>query len=315
MEEKKLGGPTIGIPRALLYDRLGVLWTDFWHRLGARVIVSKPTDRETLEMGNSLAEAEMCLSVKTYMGHVQALIGKCDYIMVPAYTSFGIRRTMCLTFQALPDVTRTIFRNSGQKFLTCTIGPGKGTSEEDGLVSMAESIGYGHKAAVRAYKLAKKTDEAVWEKRVRQNEALYKKDGIRVIVCAHSYVAEDAFSGGYILEMLRKMGVTVIRADLTDRRKALMRSAHFSPTMKWEINREITGGMLNHWKEADGILLLTVYPCGPDSMVNDIIVRKMEDCGIPILQLTLDAQNGVAGAETRLESFIDIIRMKKGMRL
>jgi predicted nucleotide-binding protein (sugar kinase/HSP70/actin superfamily) len=314
MEQKKISGPTIGIPRALLYHRYGVLWTEFWNQLGARVVVSKPTDRATLDEGSALAEAEMCLSVKTYMGHVKALIGRCDYIMVPAYTSFGIRRTMCLTFQALPDVTEAIFRNSGQKFLTCSIGPGRGSAEE-GMVSMAESIGYGRKAAVRAYRAAAKKAEAAYAARVKQNEALYKKDGIRVIVAAHSYVAEDAFSGGYILEMLRKMGVTVIRADLTDRKKALARSAHFSPTMKWEMSREITGGMLNHWKEADGLLLLSVYPCAPDSMVNDMIIRKMEDCGIPILTLTLDAQNGVAGAETRLESFIDIIRMKKGMRL
>ncbi len=315
MEQKKVSGPTIGIPRALLYHRYGVLWTEFWRQLGARVVVSKPTDRVTLDEGSALAEAEMCLSVKTYMGHVKALIGHCDYIMVPAYTGFGVRRTMCMTFQALPDITRAVFRNSGQKFLTCSIGPGRGMSEEDGLSSMAESIGYGKKDAVRAYRAASKKAAAAYDARVKQNEALYKKDGIKVIAAAHSYVAEDAFSGGYILEMLRKMGVTVIRADLTDRKKALARSAHFSPTMKWEMNREITGGMLNHWKETDGLLLLSVYPCAPDSMVNEMITRKMEDCGLPILTLTLDAQNGVAGAETRLESFIDIIRMKKGMRL
>ena len=35
--------------------------------------------------------------------------------------------------------------------------------------------------------------------------------------------------------------------------------------------------------------------------------------GIPILNLVLDSQSGAAGVETRLESFIDIIRFKEGL--
>ena len=33
---------------------------------------------------------------------------------------------------------------------------------------------------------------------------------------------------------------------------------------------------------------------------------------MPILNLVLDSQSGTAGVETRLESFIDIIRFKEG---
>ena len=45
-------------------------------------------------------------------------------------------------------------------------------------------------------------------------------------------------------------------------------------------------------------------------MVNDILARSIK--GVPVLQLVLDTQTGTAGVETRLESFVDIIRMKKG---
>lgn len=65
-----------------------------------------------------------------------------------------------------------------------------------------------------------------------------------------------------------------------------------------------------HREKTDGIILLTAFPCGPDSMVNEIITREFQD--IPILALVLDTQNGTAGIETRLESFIDILRSKKG---
>ena len=45
-------------------------------------------------------------------------------------------------------------------------------------------------------------------------------------------------------------------------------------------------------------------------MVNELIARRVK--GIPMLNLVLDAQSGTAGVETRLESFIDIIRFKEG---
>ncbi len=45
-------------------------------------------------------------------------------------------------------------------------------------------------------------------------------------------------------------------------------------------------------------------------MVNDMIIRKFH--GIPILNIVLDDQDGTAGLETRLESFIDILKFKGG---
>ncbi|MPN06691.1 hypothetical protein SDC9_153947 [bioreactor metagenome] len=55
---------------------------------------------------------------------------------------------------------------------------------------------------------------------------------------------------------------------------------------------------------------MSAFPCGPDSMVDEMIIRKFN--GIPILNLILDDQDGTAGLETRLESFIDILNFKGG---
>ena len=45
-------------------------------------------------------------------------------------------------------------------------------------------------------------------------------------------------------------------------------------------------------------------------MVNELISRRVRD--VPMLNLVLDSQSGTAGVETRLESFVDIIRFKEG---
>ncbi len=63
-------------------------------------------------------------------------------------------------------------------------------------------------------------------------------------------------------------------------------------------------------KRVDGIILLSAFPCGPDAMTNEMIIRRIKDR--PILNMTLDEQTGTAGIETRLESFVDIIKMKHG---
>ena len=79
------------------------------------------------------------------------------------------------------------------------------------------------------------------------------------------------------------------------------------------MNRELLGAISKYHNDVDGIILLTAFPCGPDSMVNEMIIRRIKDR--PILNLLLDSQDGNAGIETRLESFIDIIRFRKEARL
>ena len=119
----------------------------------------------------------------------------------------------------------------------------------------------------------------------------------------------DAYMGGELATLLNKMGTDVLYTDYVDRSDALKKSYDFSKVMPWLINREMTGGIMMLRKKVDGIILVSAYPCGPDSLVNDMLIRKIRS--IPVLNLTLDAQSGTAGVETRLESFIDIIRYQK----
>lgn len=109
---------TIGLPRALLYYRYYALWRTFFQELGMEVAVSAPTDRDILDRGAALAIDEACLSLKIYLGHVAALVGKCDYILVPRVSNFGRQRSMCTRFESTPDLVRGVFRDSGQEFLS-----------------------------------------------------------------------------------------------------------------------------------------------------------------------------------------------------
>ena len=59
----------IGIPRALLYYRYGVLWKYFLKKLGLNVILSPETNQTILDLGINNSIDESCLSSKIYLGH------------------------------------------------------------------------------------------------------------------------------------------------------------------------------------------------------------------------------------------------------
>ncbi len=301
---------TIGLPRALLYYRYAPLWKTFFQELGMETVVSSPTDRDILEQGTALAIDEACLSLKIYLGHVAALVGRCDCILVPRVSNFGRHRNMCTRFESTPDLVRSVFRDSGQKFLSYEVDEELKKGEEEAFVELGKALGSTAKAAKKAYKAAKKAEAAFHKERVQKHEQLYKRENIKVLIAAHSYVIEDPYMGRAVTEYLKRAGVISLRADLVDREAALKHSRELSPTCKWEISREILGGIQQHKDDVDGIILLSAFPCGPDAMVNELITRRVK--GVPMLNLVLDSQSGTAGVETRLESFIDIIRFKEG---
>ena len=301
----------IGLPRGLLYYRYRVLWRAFFEKLGMETVTSPPTDREILERGSALAIDEACLSLKVYLGHVAALVGKCDYILVPRVSNFGRHRAMCTRFESTPDLVRNVFRGQRQKFLSYDVDvEGKDQDLEAAFLELGRSLDCPPRLVKRAWRLANKVDQAQHKARVQKHEQLYKREGMKVLIAAHSYVAEDPNMGKPVMDYLKNVGVIPVRADLVDRETALKRSRELSPTCKWELSREILGGIAMHRGDVDGIILLSAFPCGPDAMVNEIITRRVK--GIPMLNLVLDSQSGTAGVETRLESFIDIIRFKEG---
>ena len=302
---------TIGIPRGMLYYRYEALWRTFFSELGANVVVSEPTTHRIAEAGMSITIDEACLSVKVFFGHVNNLIGRCDYIFVPRISSFGRNRELCPRFTALYDVTKNIFRNSEQKFLTCNVDVPVGDSEKKAFLSLGQSLGCSSASIVKAYKKAKKEEQRAWNDRLQKQKRLLEQDGLKILIAGHDYLVEDAYIGKPITDFLKKNGAVPVSAGIVDPDAALKRSSEMSPTCKWQLNREIIGGIAMYRDKIDGIIFLSAFPCGPDAMVNELMLRRID--GLPMLNLVLDGQNGTAGTETRLESFLDIIRFKRGL--
>lgn len=312
---------TVGIPRALLYYRYGAFWRRFFEGIGRTVVVSEPSDLGIFERGQEASVDETCLVSKLYLGHVRTLLDRDpapDAIYVPGIANHGRWHTFCTKFQALPDLVENAFYERHPRIISTFVEE----QETDALrekVYTEFALGFGvtrkearsaYRAAVRAQRdhdaaLAKAQDELV----AAQAKLPAGERPLTILVAAHPYVLHDPFVGGPVIDALRGMGVTVLFSDEFDHERAYKRSFDFSQSMPWMINREIVGCVLERFDHVDGIVLMSAYPCGPDSMTDDAISRRIK--GKPLLTLTVDAQSGTAGIETRIESFVDILTYQK----
>ena len=322
----------VGLPRALMYYRYGALWTAFFEALGREVVLSRPTDRAVAERGSALANDECCLASKIYLGHVDELRGRCDGVFVPSLANVGQHRSFCTKFQALPDLVSNTFEEGELRVVSCLVNQKKRPAMDESFEALALQFGASPKEAKHAWKEASKAQERVErDAAAAQTQALEDIEAARraaeapvpadaaagkapepplaILLAAHPYVARDPYLGGVIVDLLQQMGATVLFSDETDRRRAFKASEDFSETMPWIVNREIVGSIMMLGPQVDGIVLVSAFPCGPDSMTDDAIVRCMQ--GKPILNLTVDAQSGTAGLETRIESFVDILRYQQ----
>jgi len=154
---------TVGLPRGMLFNRYETLWRVFFSELGIPVVISEPTTQETVEKGTELALDEACLSLKIFLGHVRFLIGKCSMILVPRVSGYGLRREMCPRFEALYDIVRNTFRESGQSFLTYNVDVPNGNTEEKAFMGMGRAVSCPGKAVKKAYAVARKAEAKQWQ--------------------------------------------------------------------------------------------------------------------------------------------------------
>ena len=320
----------VGIPRALLYYRYGTLWETFFGELGREVVLSRPTDRALMEAGEALSVDECCLASKTYLGHAESLLDSCDALFVPSMGNLGRRKGFCTKFQSATDMVRNTFRDDKLRVISCEVqNARKAKDVRRAFCDMAARMGVAPKDARTAFKAAwdaqRAHDEAlasaqertlrrlIDERRAADAAAAAGDDAVArplgILVVAHPYISHDPYLSGAVIDSLEDMGATVVYADAMDHERAYKKSFEFSGTMPWLINRELIGSILLAQDSIDGIVLISAFPCGPDSMTDDAIMRCIQ--GTPILNLMIDAQSGTAGVETRVESFVDILRFQQ----
>lgn len=296
----------IGIPRAFLYYRHYILWKNFFEKLNCHIVLSPESSKEILDIGTKYSIDESCLSSKMYLGHIASLVNKCDYILVPRIENYGKKEKVCVKFNALHDIVKNLFPE--MNILTYNIKKDSLKTEFLGFLKIGLKINKNIFKVIISYIIAKRKEKKQEQIEHITQERKLNNEKIKVLIVSHPYNIYDKYLSSNIIDYLNKNDIQIIYADKLDKKTSKEYSKELSNTLYWTYSKEIIGAV-NYYKEIyDGIIFLTTFPCGVDSLVNELVLRKVTK---PTLNIILDSSNSEIGLETRLESFIDILKERK----
>ncbi len=314
----------IGVPRALLYYKYFPLWKTFLEELGAEVVVSPPTNKHILNLGTEFAENEACLPVKVFYGHVLALKDKVDALFVPRIVSVEDKAYTCPKLLALPDLVRAIdddlppvlgttfnLRLGWRKFISSLYEFGSYFTRDFCRISRAFLIGLSRQSA--------------FEKRLREGVLLPEALGgektetivnndLTIGVAGHSYNIFDSYVSLNLIERLQKQNVRILTPEMVSPSVIEQTISGLPKSVFWTYEKEVIGSIF-HWlktDQVDGVIYLLSFACGPDSLIQVLIEQEARKISsVPLMSIVIDEHSGEAGLITRLEAFLDMIKMKQ----
>jgi len=298
----------IGIPRALQYFFYEDLWLNFFKNINIETVVSPATNKEIVKMGVKNSIDEACFSSKIFIGHVEYLLDKCDMIFVPRIENSAIREEYCTRIFGLYDLVRNTF--PAAKLLHAEVNYLYRKKEPNAFVEIGAVLGKSKEESLDAYRNAVLTAESIKEAKILKQDELLNSDGAKVLIFSHAYNTYDACIGKEIMDFFAANNIKVAYADLINEKEAQsLTKESYGKRVYWKVSAQLIGGVEKYKDKIDGIILISTFPCGPDSIFNELLIRLIKDK--PILSLIIDEQDASAGIQTRLESFTDIIMAKR----
>lgn len=308
--------PVVGIPRALLYHKYGLLWENFFKNLHVKVMVSPLTNKEILSEGLNRTIDENCLPMKIFLGHVNYLQSRVTHLFIPRIASINKKEENCTKLWALYDTVATSFPEV--QVIGYNIDRTKGyTNELLELMKLGLQFNKNPFAVLSAYRKAKSVYENDYRSKLSQQEAILRKGknlprlnrGLKILIFAHPYIINDEFIGRQIMNFFNKEHIDVIFSHIVDHEKAREASLSISKDLYWTYHKELVGSLELNKNRVDGIVYLMAFSCGPDALVVELCKRIINN--IPSVLITLDELQSDGGILTRLESFVDIIKFRK----
>lgn len=307
---------TVGIPRALFTYGMFSMFHGIFKELGLNVLLSDPTNEETLRLGQQYALDETCYPVKLITGHVAELVGKkVDYIFFPDLFSVDHPGSMsrlnygCAYMQLAFKVI-----NQAMEL------------EKKGIELLAPTMAFslGKEFMMESFsKLGKqldKTSEQTWEALQKGMEAFHRfeerigENGKKVlksirpdekafVIISKIYGVADPVLNMGIPAKLMDMGYKVV--PFYDLPEGDISKEH--PNMFWPFGQHILepAQFVKQHPNLYGILL-THHGCGPDSVVSHYFREEMG--GKPYLHIEVDEHSSRVGVITRVEAFINSLK-------
>ncbi|SHK44475.1 acyl-CoA dehydratase activase-related protein [Paramaledivibacter caminithermalis] len=313
----------VGIPRALLFYEYFRLWISFFENLGAEVVVSEKTNKEIIDNGVKSTVDEACLPVKIFHGHVLNLKDKVDYIFIPRLTSVNKYEYICPKFCGLPEMIKYSLKDV-QNIIDTNIDFRKSKKNlNKTIIEIGRYITRDVNEIKKAFKNALEQHNeyhSLMKKGLLPIDILENNyieqlnEEVKVVLLGHPYNIYDSYSSMNIIKKLRGYKLSVITCDALNRNVINQNAETLDKKMFWSFGRKILGTALYAMEDNEvcGIIYLSSFGCGLDSVIADIVERRIRrSSNKPFTLLTIDEHTGEAGIDTRIEAFVDMIRWRE----
>ncbi len=321
----------IGIPRAMSFYNNYPFYYGFFTDLGIKVVLSDVTTKQTMSSGSALVVTETCLPIKVYIGHILNLLDKgIDKIFVPSIQSIAPKIYNCSKIRGLPDLVRNVVKrdftmveatldksekNQGLYEFLGEIASYYGITDKD-IIKRASKAGWRcynnfHIMSKSGMSYKKALNYALQGKVFIENQT--KEYPISIALVSHGYNIYDDRTCMKIFDKLEAMDVKVYTSLQLSNEQLDDGITSLGNEQYWANEYDMTGSAGHYLKDnkVDGIITLTAFGCGPDSLMVERITRKAKRFNKPLLNLTIDEHTGEAGFITRLEAFVDMLFRKK----
>lgn len=324
----------IGIPRAISYYNNYPFYYGFFNTLGFEVILSDKTTTKLINDGCKYVVSDTCLPVKVYVGHVINLLDKgINTIFVPSIQSVAHKINNCTKVRGLPEIIRNVV-NRPFKMIEPTLDKTENIGFKDFWFETARQLDITDKdliknAIAQGWEMynnfTKMVKSGIPYSRAIENSinGIFENNPVElvkplsVVIMAHGYNLFDDRISMKLIQKLEHMGVKSYTGLNVSREDAINSIHALDEIQYWANELDLTGAaayyMLN--KKIDGIIALSAFGCGPDSLMVDEIDYHAKIKGIPMIHLTIDEHTGEAGFITRIEAFVDMLTRKNRKQL
>lgn len=290
----------VGIPRGLLYYYYGGAWEAFFRLLGVETVVSGETTAAIIAAGSRADE--VCLPVKAYCGHAASLSASVDCLFVPRLVS-GSGGYACPKIIGLPDLLRSTLKLP--PLLAPTVDRRRGRrSLWAAVAQVGRALGRSPIPSLYAWLQA-------WRQNCLPAPPIPATGGLRIALVGYPYILGDRRLSLDVAGKLARLGLTV--TPVWGQPATKVKPADLPKAIYWHHCRGLVEGALAELAAAPppaGMIFLSSFACGPDSLIAELLRQRAAAAGIPYLTLSLDEHSGEAGLVTRLEAFSDMLRRR-----
>lgn len=321
-----MGNLKIGIPQALLYYEYFPLWKGFLEGLDAEVIITGPTTKEIIDLGIRSAISEICFPVKIFYGHVMSLKDRVDYLFIPRMVCVEKGAYFCPKFLGLPDMIKSSIFSLPPLIEPIIDIRKSATNIKNSFLAVGKLITKNSKKIYQSFYEAQKSLQLYLQS--KENELDQKiisqqynnkfppndlKNFLNIALLGHSYLVYDYFINLNLISKLKKVKINVLTAEMVKKRDIERQLKKLYKPLFWTLSKKTVGSALYFLeKKIDGIINLTSFECGEDSLIGEIIHQESKKYpSVAYTEFVFDEHTGEVGIDTRTEAFLDMIMRRK----